>query len=69
MVDSKENNKFDMRVKGLSSFANIRASISGEKSSVESNLSNFYNHKRHWFIEEENKMVINTDLLSKAKNQ
>ena len=48
MVDSKENNKFDMRVKGLSSFANIRASISpvallgsGEKSSVESNLSIF----------------------------
>ena len=41
MVDSKENNKFDMRVKRLSSFANIRASISGEKSSVESNLSIF----------------------------
>ena len=28
MVDSKENYKFNMRVKGLSSFANIRASIS-----------------------------------------
>ena len=28
MVDRKENNKFDMRVKGLSSFVKIRASIS-----------------------------------------
>ena len=28
MVDSKENYKFNMRVKGLSSFANISASIS-----------------------------------------
>ena len=46
MVDSKENNKFDMRVKGLSSFVNISISPvallgSGEKSSVESNLSIF----------------------------